>query len=55
LKEELKKKRAEDMLSESSLSHDDDLALSVFDVSGSPSDDIIIQGSLIKQNWYNKL
>ena len=32
----------------------DDLALSVFDVAGS-EENIIIEGSLIKRNWYNKL
>ena len=32
----------------------DDLAVSVFGVAGS-EDNIIIEGSLIKRNWYNKL
>lgn len=41
------------MQSDSSLDADD-LAVSVFDVAGS-EDNIIIEGSLIKRNWYNKL
>jgi hypothetical protein len=41
------------MQSDSSLDADD-LAVSVFDVAGS-EDNILIEGSLIKRNWYNKL
>ena len=35
-------------------SESDDLAVSVFDVANT-EDNIIIEGSLIKRNWYNKL
>ena len=55
-KEEAKKEKEQklfQMQSDASLDADD-LALSVFDVAGS-EDNIIIEGSLIKRNWYNKL
>mgnify|MGYP007096442221 CR=1 FL=1 len=41
------------MQSDSSLDAND-LAFSVFDVANT-EDNIIIEGSLIKRNWYNKL
>ena len=40
--------------SKEAISDSDDLAVSIFDVSNSEKD-VIIEGSLIKRNWYNKL
>lgn len=58
IKEEAKRLKAEEqdllMKSDSMLSSDD-LAVSVFDVSRGSGDDVIIEGSLIKRNWYNKM
>jgi hypothetical protein len=48
----IKQKMKEEMLQEEL--KESDLAFSVFDVPSS-NQDIIIEGSLIKRNWYNKL
>jgi hypothetical protein len=55
-KEEAKKEKEQKLfqMQSDSLLDADDLAVSVFDVAGS-EDNIIIEGSLIKRNWYNKL